>query len=155
MNRLARGALAGLAATVPMTVVMQGLHRRLPWHLRYPLEPRLIAERITRRLGLDQHMDEPDQRWAALACHFAYGSAAGAVYSSIMPPLRIPPATRGAAFGVLLWAAGYLGWLPAMGILEPDTRRPRRRAAIMVLSHLVWGAFAGHLADSDFSRSKQ
>ena len=36
--------------------------------------------------------------------------------------------------------ASYLFWLPGMGILKPATLHPRRRNALMLGAHLVWGA---------------
>jgi uncharacterized membrane protein YagU involved in acid resistance len=47
---------------------------------------------------------------------------------------------KGALFGVGVWAASYLGWLPAAGILRPATREPAGRNAMMIASHAVWGA---------------
>ena len=32
-----------------------------------------------------------------------------------------------------------MGWLPAFGVLEPATRHPLRRDAVMFGAHLVWG----------------
>jgi hypothetical protein len=43
---LAVGALAGLAATVPMTLFMQQMHQQLPARERYPLPPSEIIEEM-------------------------------------------------------------------------------------------------------------
>jgi hypothetical protein len=53
----------------------------------------------------------------------------------------------GAGFGVAVWAGSYLGWLPAAGILSPATEHPPRRNALMIASHVVWGATAGVVFD--------
>jgi hypothetical protein len=33
-----------------------------------------------------------------------------------------------------------MGWIPAVGTLEPATEHPPRRNALMIAAHLVWGA---------------
>ncbi|HAE50229.1 MAG: hypothetical protein CMO30_07955 [Tistrella sp.] len=49
-----------------------------------------------------------------------------------------------------MWAASYLGWIPAARILKPATRHPWRRNLLMIAAHLVWGAsLAKGLEDLD------
>ena len=48
--RFAKGAAAGLIATAPMTAVMLGWHRKLPWWQRDPLPPSKLTTRILRGL---------------------------------------------------------------------------------------------------------
>ena len=70
MNRYWAGALAGLAATVPMTATMLTLHRRLPKNERYHLPPRELTMAIVRRTGhLERYMDDTVRRRASLAAH--------------------------------------------------------------------------------------
>ena len=45
----------------------------------------------------------------------------------------------GPASGVAVWLASYMGWIPAVGILEPAPRHPVRRNGLMIGAHLVWG----------------
>jgi len=54
---------------------------------------------------------------------------------------------KGIVFGLGVWAASYLAWLPALGILPPATEAPPRRNAVMIAAHIVWGAAAGLLLD--------
>ncbi|MDB5294329.1 MAG: hypothetical protein JWO31_312, partial [Phycisphaerales bacterium] len=79
--------------------------------------------------------------------HFAFGAAAGAAYAATAGRLPGPPAVKGSAFGVGVWAASYLGWLPAVGLLPPATEESARRNLIMIGAHVVWGAAAGVLHD--------
>ena len=51
----------------------------------------------------------------------------------------------GATYGFLVWAAGYEGWVPMLGILPPAHRDRRSRVATMMLAHLVYGSVLGRL----------
>ncbi|MDB5416870.1 MAG: hypothetical protein JWP50_289 [Phenylobacterium sp.] len=132
-SRAVQGAAAGVAGTVAMTLVMQGLHRRLPSEERYPLPPREITERVGRSLAPTDRAGLPD---ASLNAHLAYGAAVGALLGL---GARRPGLGIGAAYGVFVWAASYFGWVPALGVLAPATAHPARRNMLMIAAHLVWG----------------
>src|SRR5687768_11142105 len=85
------GATAGLAATVPMTIAMELMHRQLPRRQRYPLPPRIITERVAGKAGMRGAMDEDQRIVAALAAHFAYGTATGAIYGAIADGVDAQP----------------------------------------------------------------
>jgi hypothetical protein len=142
-----RGALAGLAATAPMTGVMLLLHRLLPGYQRYPLEPYRITTRLARRLHLSRYLDDQSGRVAATTvAHFGYGAAAGALFPPLTQRLPVPGVLAGLVYGLLVWAGSYLGLVPALGLLSPATQQPARRNALMIAAHLVWGAALGLLA---------
>lgn len=83
MNKLVIGAIAGLAATAPMTLAMKAMHRNLPPQDRHPLPPREVTMNIAEKVGLKEHLNEPQRRELTIVSHFAYGAAAGAVYASL------------------------------------------------------------------------
>lgn len=145
LARMLRGALAGLVATAPMTVIMEALFRRLPRSERYPLPPSEIVAVLEHVAGVDHIGDENDHLVLTLVGHFGYGAALGAGYGLIGDRLPLPSALRGVAYGVATWAGSYLGWLPAMGILRPATEHPGRRNALMIVAHLAYGASLGLL----------
>lgn len=142
MNRIILGALAGLAATVPMSLAMKLMHEQLPPEEKYPLPPRQVAEGLAEVAGVNEHLDEEEKEAATWASHFAYGAACGAAYGALSRGFRRHAALAGAGFGVAVWAGSYLGWLPAAGILTPATEHPARRNALMIASHVVWGTTA-------------
>ena len=76
----AEGALSGLVATIPMTVAMEVLRRRLPRRQRHALPPRKITVRAFRKIGMHSHTDRRQRDVAALIGHLGYGAAAGSVY---------------------------------------------------------------------------
>jgi uncharacterized membrane protein YagU involved in acid resistance len=135
-GELLLGALAGLVGTAAMTAAMRALHRRLPARERYPLPPREIIQEVLPKPA-ERRIAEDQRQSLTMAAHFAYGAATGAVYAVARPS---ESAGVGALYGVLVWGASYLGWIPGLRILEPATRHPRRRNGLMIASHLVWGA---------------
>ena len=147
MRDLLAGALAGFTATVPMTLAMEGMHRGLPAPERYPLPPRDVALAAAERAGAGDDLDEAQRLDLTLATHFAIGTGSGAAYACLARPLPLPPVVKGAAFGLALWGAAYLGVLPALGILRPATEHPPRRTGLMIAAHLVWGTVTGLLTE--------
>jgi putative membrane protein len=146
---LIEGALAGLAATVPMTIAMDAMHDRLPAHERYPLPPAEIAERVAGEPVGGGALGQGQGAAAALALHFAVGAAAGAGYAPLAASLRPNPLLGGVAYGLAVWSAGYLGILPSLGILAPATEHPARRNALMIAAHVIWGAALGLLVEQN------
>jgi uncharacterized membrane protein YagU involved in acid resistance len=144
MNRILLGALAGLAATGPMTLAMKLMHEQLPREEQYPLPPRQVTEGLAEKAGVDEHLDEEEKEAATWVSHFAYGATCGALYGAVSGEKVDEHAMlAGVGFGLAVWAGSYLGWLPAAGIISPATEHPARRNALMIAAHAVWGAGVG------------
>lgn len=139
MNRFVAGAVGGFVATVPMTAVMTTLFQKLQPSQQYPLPPREITEVVLNRVTDHQYGDRP-LTFLSLSAHFVYGAATGALYSVFCGQPVKRPLSNGALFGLAVWAASYLGWLPAAHILKPATQHPPARNALMLFAHTVWGA---------------
>jgi hypothetical protein len=147
-GRLVRGAAAGLAATVPMTAVMEAMHRTLPARQRHPLPPRKITMWFAKKLGVRHRLDEPERLATTLGAHFGYGSAVGALLGAVAPRGAAKAAAAGAGFGLVVWAVSYLGLMPLLDLHRPATREPPGRNLLMIAAHLVWGATAGAVLDA-------
>ena len=141
------GALAGFAATFPMTAAMTAMHRLLPEHERYPLPPKQITASAAEKTGAETHLGEAEHQALTAAAHFGYGAAMGALYAPAADKIPLPGAMRGAGFGVVVWTGSYLGLLPALGLLNPATEHPARRNGLMIAAHLIWGAMLGVLVE--------
>lgn len=154
MNRLLSGAVAGAVAALPMTAVMEALHQRLRGEVPRPLPPREVAEGLAVKAGVRGELSERDLQNLTLTLHFAYAAFAGAVFGAVAPKHRTTVVGVGASYGLAVWAASYLGWLPAFGVRHPITYDPVARTRLMVASHLVWGLSMGALmvAARDLSR---
>jgi hypothetical protein len=130
-TRLVAGAIAGTVATAPMTAVMRHLHGRLKGGERYPLPPREIVGSMAPDLEPRHSTD------ATIVAHFGYGALCGAGLAAISMK---PTILGGIAGGAGIWLASYLGWIPALNILDPATRHPGHRNRLMLFAHLVWGS---------------
>jgi len=145
VNKVLAGSLAGLLATAPMSATMLLLRRLAPETEHAPLPPETITERAAEAVDLRDDLGESGLRAATVAGHFAYGTTAGALYAPFAGATPRPVAT-GIAFGLALWGAGYLGWVPAFGLMPPATDQPAARNALMIAAHVVWGATTGLIA---------
>jgi uncharacterized membrane protein YagU involved in acid resistance len=144
MNRILKGALAGLAATVPMTIAMKLMHRQLPDQERYPLPPRLIIDELTKKTDPDGELGEEEEFYLTVISHFAYGAACGAIFNLAREQTDAEVSTGiGTVYGLGVWTGSYLVLLPALGILTPATEHPMRRNLLMIAAHVVWGVSLG------------
>lgn len=147
MTPTVAASLGGLAATLPMTVAMEAMFRRLSLPQRHPLPPRTISMRLADTLGMKHELDEQQRLAVTLLNHFAYGTAAGAVYGLLGRRL-LPGVLGGAVYGLGVWAGSYLGLLPATGLYPSAEEESARRNALMIAAHLVWGAALGTVTQS-------
>lgn len=153
MNKFVISSIAGALATLPMTLVMSYLHKRLPSHKKSDLAPREITEELSSKAGLDKYMSEKDVVGATIGSHFGYGAASGIIAAPLLDTVKRPKVIAGMGFGLLIWAGSYLGWLPVSGLYKSATQEPRERNTLYIASHLVWGAFLGLIYDA-FERPK-
>ncbi len=144
----ASGIASGLMGTAAMTAAMHELERLLPAGEHEPAEPRQILDVLLERCGLADSLADEQKARLALVSHFGYGAAMGALYGFLGRRLPFPRAARGAAFGLAVWAASYLGWLPALRILPPPHNRPTGRNGLLIATHLIWGATTALAADA-------
>lgn len=75
---------------------------------------------------------------AANALHFGYGASGGALYA-LLRPKSANLLLEGAALGTAIWAIGYLGWLPAVGLLPPPTEQKPIQVFTPVWQHALYG----------------
>ena len=143
LRKLSKGALAGFIATAPMSLSMVLGWRLLPRQERYPLPPRMIMEELTERVGIEDHLNNAELTGLTIFSHFGYGAAFGSIYGLFEQRIPLDASLKGTLTGLAIWVGSYLGWLPAMGILSPATRHPRRRNLLMIIAHVIWGVMLG------------
>jgi hypothetical protein len=137
------GAVAGLLATVPMTVAMEAMFRRLPRRERYALPPSQLTARVIERGEMGRRLPRRPHTALTLAVHFAIGAAGGAAAGPFVRRLPLPRPLTGMVAGIGVWATGYLISLPSLGIIRTTTKWPESRRRLMFVAHLVWGGTLG------------
>ena len=140
-TNLTKGAIAGFMATLPMSAAMLLMRRWLPWWQQGPLPPHEVTSNTLDAAGLDD-IDEHHHDTATLVSHFGYGAMSGTLYP-LVNTLPMPTVMKSALYGFGIWAASYMGWLPAAGLFDPATKRPMQRNLLMIVAHLIWGAATG------------
>lgn len=138
MSDLAKGAVAGAFATLFHTAVMYALQPRLPRARRHPLPPVQVTANAARRAGNINVDPGTPLRGATALAHFGFGAAAGGLYAPIGK--RFGSVPTGIGYGIGVWAASYLGWIPALRLLPPASRQSNQRNVMMILAHVAWGA---------------
>ena len=139
MTKVERGIVAGLAATVPMTVTMGVLQTGT--HPTDRTAPSEVVHRAEKMINLDQEIGETAHETLTGVAHFAFGAAAGAHFGLAGPFTH--PVLAGFLYGASIYGASYIGVLPKLNLMPaPQTDRPQRQSATLV-SHLVWGVALG------------
>lgn len=131
MKKLALGAAAGTVATF----VMQGMLEQGQKHIPDSKPPikQDPGEFMVDKLPLPEKI----KPLAAKSLHLGYGITAGVIWS-LLPHSRWH-AAEGAALGLGVWAAGYLGWLPATDLMPPISEHTATQIAVPVVEHALFG----------------
>lgn len=140
---LVRGALAGGAATVAMSVPMV-IARRIGLIDRQP--PEHVTHRVLHKIGTPVGGTELDM--AAVVAHEAFGAVAGAGYVLLRRRVsrRIPDEALGVGYGVAIWLVSYRGLLPRLRLIATGRQAAQPRDALMLVAHVVYGWVLGRLA---------
>lgn len=104
------------------------------------LQPKKVTQSAEKKIGIREYLPERAFEVSWVMLHFGYGSTSGVIYTlanRIFPVDR--PTLVGTFFGVLLWAIGYCGWLPLLGLYPPPTQEPKRKVIANILSHITYG----------------
>jgi uncharacterized membrane protein YagU involved in acid resistance len=147
VQAMLQGGLAGFVATGPMSVFMLATKRFLPRRHRYALPPEIITEELAHRMHVRWHMNKMEVEAATIVSHFGYGATMGMLYGTSAKLIPLPSPVKGVLFGLIVWAASYLGLLPLIGMSESGQREPGRRNLMMIAAHIVWGVTLGLVAE--------
>ncbi len=75
---------------------------------------------------------------AARSLAVSYGLTAGTVYAALRPAGG-NPLIDGTLLGLGVWAAGYLGWLPALELMPPLSEQGLQESVGPVVRHVLFG----------------
>jgi hypothetical protein len=140
------GTAGGFVATLAMTAFVWA-GQKIGALGEFP--PRKIVRKMRRRAGIFGAPKTADGV-ATAAAHVGFGIAAGALFGAFYRRRRGPArsALAGAAYGTVVWAASYYGWVPALGLLKEPRRDRPFRPTTMLLGHLVFGTVLGAMVDA-------
>jgi hypothetical protein len=146
MATLAEGALGGVAAT---WLLRQGLKRsnKLPEALQPPAPRRepgdFVVSQAERLVG---KLPERVRGRVAGGLSWAYGVSGPVALALLARPLKLERPRRalvaGALMGAAVFAAGYLGWMRAAGLIAPLKRHGLTRHAATLGNHVAYGMAA-------------
>jgi len=150
MNTLVRGGVAGAIATGTMSSVIAVA--KLGGLVHLP-PPKQIAKRAGKKVGVDiSNLPEPAFRTVWLGAHLGYGIACGIGYTLFRQFLPGRTVIRGLLFGEALWAIGYMGFLPGLGLYPSPDDDSSARTAVMIAAHAVYGVTAA-IAEAELDQS--
>ena len=136
------GAAAGALGTAAMTLFMKpGLVRFLP-SKQQPVAfvPREIVTWAERRILGRYVLNRTQRSIASTVSHIGYGASMGAVYGMTRRRTEsVPAAVAGGVWGLLVWVAGYQGWLPAAGVRPATTSQRPAKWPVPIANHVVYG----------------
>lgn len=148
MNRYARGVIGGGAGTLVMTAaILTG-----EWLFRFRTPPKEITRNVLWRIGMPRAGSGATAGVIWVVAHEAYGMACGVGYALVRPRLPASRYAAGLMFGGAVWAVGYLGYLPALGLYPSPDEDRRSRTSVMVIAHAVFGVV---LADMEHRLSRR
>lgn len=136
MNRIINGGLAGIIATVTMSLVIVA-GRRLG--LLYTPPPKHITQRVADRLHLSRDLPRPVFQTSWILAHFGYGAVSGVLHALIRDRIPGPRLLGGLLFGGLLWAVSYFGLMPGLRLYPSPEHDSPTRMGTMIAAHAVYG----------------
>ena len=136
------GAVAGTAATAPMSAVMLAAGKL---GLMGEQPPEAITKEAVGELTGVEPGGATSDALASLA-HLGFGAASGALFAALPRPQQVPAPAAGAAFALAIWAGSYRGWVPRFGALPHADYDRNDRVAVMVGAHVLFGTVLGALS---------
>ena len=135
-QRIVLGAVAGFGGTF----VMQGLRtlsaKALP-DSKTPMKQeagKFMLGKIKEHIPIPEKLDSAAEK----SLHLGYGMTGGAIYGALRNRAG-STFLDGALLGLGVWAAGYLGWLPATDLMPPVTEQSPQQIAVPIVNHALFG----------------
>lgn len=154
LRNLAAGAAGGTAGALAINAMMTA-HAKLTPAAVPPIKQdpgefmTLKAEEWLPR-KVRHALPRSAEKITAKTLAIGYGVAFSTLYALVRP--RASSAARrlgeGTALGVATWAVGYLGWLPAVGLMPPIWKQRPLQIIAPVVHHIVYGLAAVTVVDA-------
>jgi hypothetical protein len=142
LSQLTLGAAAGFAGTLAVQALMTANRKWLPSAAppirQDPGEFMVETAEAALPVWVRERIPDVVESGAAKLLALGYGLTFGVLYAAYRPG---GGATQrdGIALGLANWATGYVGWLPASGLMPPLWRQQPRQVAVAAIEHVVYG----------------
>lgn len=141
-TQIISGAAGGFAGTLAIQALLIISRKWLP-STAPPIRQdpgEFLVEKGKQALPEQVHQRLPTVVEAAAARLLAagYGLTFGVLYT-LLRPQGGAPLVDGPALGIANWAAGYVGWLPAFGLMPPVWQQKAPQAIAPIAEHALYG----------------
>ncbi len=138
--RLALGALAGLLGTLVLQSSRSAAQKLWP-KADAPIKQdpgKFMVHQAEKVVNLPGPTAEAA---VSQVLGLGYGMSFGTFYASLHPRNTRPEPTLrdGMVLGLVTWAAGYLGWLPATGLMSPVWKHRPKQFWPPLAEHAIYG----------------
>jgi hypothetical protein len=141
IEHVALGAAAGCAATFLLQGVRTSEQKLLPETMLPMRDPgEFMVEQAEELIpeATREQVSATVEKIAGKSLAVGYGMTAGAIYGALRPcPGNL--LIDGTALGLGIWAVGYLGWLPALGLMPPVQQQETQQVAGSIVQHVIFG----------------
>ena len=141
-ERIILGAAAGLASTIALQGIRTSTKQLLPQTTPPMREDpgEFMVGQAEELLPYETREQVPQvvETTAAKSLALGYGMTAGAIYAALRPDGG-DPLLDGVGLGLGTWAVGYLGWLPALGLMPPIHRQEAPQVVVPIMQHVLFG----------------
>lgn len=140
--RAAGGMAAGLVGTVLIQILQLAGQKKMPDKMppikQHPGE--FMVEKVEKLLPprTREHIPQKLEKAAAHLLGIGYGLTFGSLYGIYNRDEKHLLA-KGSALGLATWATGYLGWLPATGLMPRISKQSPAQITGGITSHLAYG----------------
>jgi hypothetical protein len=142
VERVALGVAAGVAATFLLQGIRTTEQKLLPETMPPIREDpgEFMVEQAEELLSEETREQLPTviETVTAKSLALGYGMTAGAIYG-VLRPRAGNLLVDGTVLGLGVWAVGYLGWLPALGLMPPLQQQETEQVAGPIVQHVIFG----------------
>jgi hypothetical protein len=145
IERLALGAAAGFAGATAIQGLLMATQKWRPDFMPPTRQDpgEFMVKKVEQVLPPETSARVPPvaETVAAKSLALGYGLTAGMLYTMLRPDADHVMAD-GTALGLGTWAAGYVGWLPALDLMPPLTEQRLKQTVGPVIHHILFGMAA-------------
>ena len=149
-----KGAGAGLAGTLVLTLAMQAAERLMtstarvesptpdPTGRSQDAPTGAPTERLVEKVAsgvFEAELSPGARQTLGMGIHWGYGALWGTGYGLIQTSRHLRSWLHPPLFGLIVWVVGPMGLIPAMKLAERPTDRSPRRRLVSILLHQVYG----------------